>query len=105
MTSGPLARERVRSLSASKVREVANAGFGVPDVRKFWFGEGDQPTPLFIREAAIEALAEGRTFYTHNQGTEELRAALRAYLQRLHGRAFDADAASVTSSGVSALMV
>src|SRR5438270_13794286 len=99
MTSeAPSARERVRSLSASTVREVANAGFGVPDVRKFWFGEGDQPTPLFIREAAIAALADGRTFYTHNQGTEELRAALLAYLRRLHGRAFDADAASVTSS-------
>ncbi len=102
---GPLARARVRDLAASKVREVANAGFGLPNVRRFWFGEGDQPTPLFIREAAMAALAEGRTFYTHNQGTAELRAALSVYLRRLHGRPFDAEAASVTSAGVSALMV
>jgi aspartate/methionine/tyrosine aminotransferase len=104
-TDAPLARERVRALAASKVREVANAGFGLPDVKPFWFGEGDQPTPLFIREAAMAALAEGRTFYTHNHGTAELRAALRAYLERLHRRAFDPASLSITSSGVSALMV
>ncbi len=102
---GPLARTRVRDLAASKVREVANAGFGIPDIKRFWFGEGDQPTPLFIREAAMAALADGRTFYTHNHGTAELRAALSVYLGRLHGRPFDAEAASVTSAGVSALMV
>ena len=101
----PLARGRVRALAASKVREVANAGFGVPDVKAFWFGEGDQPTPLFIREAAMAALAEGRTFYTHNQGTAALRAALKVYLERLHRRAFDPATLSITSSGVSALMV
>lgn len=104
-TRPPLARDRVRALAASKVREVANAGFGLPDVKAFWFGEGDQPTPLFIREAAIAALAEGRTFYTHNQGTAALRQALKAYLERLHCRAFDPAALSITSSGVSALMV
>ena len=102
---GAQARARVRGLSASKVREVANAGFGLSDVRRFWFGEGDQPTPLFIREAAMAALADGRTFYTHNQGTAELRAALGVYLQRLHGRAFATETISVTSAGVSALMV
>ena len=103
--TGALARQRVRALAASKVREVANAGFGLPDVRRFWFGEGDQPTPLFIRQAAMAALAEGRTFYTHNLGTPELRDALSAYLERLHGRVFPTRTLAVTSSGVSALMV
>ncbi|HLZ85198.1 MAG TPA: pyridoxal phosphate-dependent aminotransferase [Caulobacteraceae bacterium] len=104
-TRAPIARDRVRALAASKVREVANAGFGLPDVKAFWFGEGDQPTPLFIREAAMAALAEGRTFYTHNHGTAALRAALKVYLERLHRRDFDPAALSITSSGVSALMV
>jgi aspartate/methionine/tyrosine aminotransferase len=103
--AAPLARARVRGLAASKVREVANAGFGLPDVKPFWFGESDQPTPTFIREAAIAALAGGRTFYTHNHGTAALRAALRRYLERLHRRSFDPASLSITSSGVSALMV
>jgi aspartate/methionine/tyrosine aminotransferase len=102
---GPQARERVRALAASKVREVANAGFAVTDVRRFWFGEGDQPTPMFIREAAVAALAEGRTFYNHNHGEADLRRALGAYLERLHGRAFDGDRLAITSAGISALMI
>ncbi len=102
---GATARERIRAMATSKVREVANAGFGVEGIRRFWFGEGDQPTAPFIREAAMAALTEGRTFYTHNQGTAELRAALNTYLTDLHRRPFDDDAVSVTSAGVSALMV
>lgn len=101
----PVARERVRDLAMSKVREVANAGFGVPDLRRFWFGESDQPTPQPIRDAAAAALAEGRTFYTHNLGIPELREALGTYLSRLHGRSFEADSVVVASAGVSALMV
>jgi aspartate/methionine/tyrosine aminotransferase len=101
----PVARDRVRGLAASKVREVANAGFDLTDVRRFWFGEGDQPTALYIREAAMAALAEGRTFYNHNHGVRDLREALKAYLERLHRRPFDTRTLSATSSGVSALMV
>ncbi len=101
----PLARPRVRDLAASKVRDVANAGFGRADIRRFWFGESDEPTPAFIRDAAVRALHEGRTFYTHNQGTAELREGLGVYLEHLHGRRFDPESLSVTSSGVSALMI
>ena len=50
--SVPNARDAVRALRPSQIREVANAGFGVADVLPFWFGESDLPTPLFIREAA-----------------------------------------------------
>lgn len=89
----------------SRIREVANAGFGVPDVLRLWFGESDQPTPAFIREAGVQALAAGRTFYAHNQGTAELREELCAYLRRLHEREYQAARLSITSSGVSALML
>jgi aspartate/methionine/tyrosine aminotransferase len=101
----PVARPVVRALAGSQVREVANAGFGLTDLRRFWFGEGDEATPLFIREAAVAALAEGRTFYTHNQGTLELRTTLQTYLERLHRRPFDLARLAVTSAGVSSLMV
>jgi len=100
-----VARPEVLGLRSSKIREVANAGFGRPDVLPFWFGESDQPTPAFIREAAAQALTEGRTYYTHNLGTSELRGALAAYLADLHGRPFGAERIAVTSSGVSAIML
>jgi aspartate aminotransferase len=101
----PIARAEVQSLRMSKIREIANAGLGRDDILAFWFGESDQPTPAFIREAAAEALTAGRTFYTHNLGRAELRAALSAYLSRLHGAAIPAERIAVTNSGVSALML
>lgn len=104
-TFEPLARQAVRDLSLSKIREVANAGFGRADILRFWFGESDQPTPEYIRRAAVEAIEAGRTFYTHNNGARPLRDGLSDYLTRLHGRPFEVERLSVTSSGVSALML
>ena len=100
-----LARAQVRQLRTSLIREVANAGLGRDDVLAFWFGESDQPTPAFIRETAARALTDGRTFYTHNLGRPDLRAALSAYLTDLHGTAIGSERLAITSSGVSALMI
>jgi len=97
-------RNSIENLEQSKIREVANAGIGLPDVLAFWFGESDEVTPGFIREAAIESLRRGETFYTHNLGLPELREALAAYTSRLHGLV-TSDRIAITSGGVSALMV
>jgi aspartate/methionine/tyrosine aminotransferase len=101
----PIARPEVLGLRSSKIREVANAALGRPDVLAFWFGESDQPTPAFIREAAAEALTTGKTFYTHNLGRADLREALSAYLSRLHGVPIGPGRLAMTNSGVSALMI
>lgn len=102
--AAPLARDIVHGLRASRIREVANAGIGLPDVMPFWFGESDQVTPAFIRDAAAQALANGATFYTHNLGIAPLRTALSDYVTRLHG-ATAVDNIAVTSAGVNALML
>jgi aspartate/methionine/tyrosine aminotransferase len=97
-------RQVIAELPGSKIREVANAGLGRSDVLPFWFGESDEVTPDFIREAAVRSLHDGETFYAHNLGMPELRAALSAYIGSLH-RPVDAGRIAVTSSGVSALML
>jgi aspartate/methionine/tyrosine aminotransferase len=102
--STPLARQTVQDLGASRIREVANAGMGNPDVLAFWFGEPDEVTPGFIREAASLALFRGDTFYTQNFGIPALREAIAAYSTRLH-QPLPPDRVAVTSSGVSALML
>ena len=101
----PIARPEVLALRTSKIREVANAAWGRDGVLTFWFGESDRPTPEFIRDAAAKALTEGRTFYTHNLGTAELRGALTDYLSELHGVPIGQERLAVTNSGVNALMV
>ncbi len=97
-------RSVIDQLPGSKIREVANAGLGRDDVLAFWFGESDEPTPLFIREAAVKSLQEGETFYAHNLGLPELREALSRYMGSLH-KPVAASRIAVTSSGVNALML
>lgn len=97
-------RQAIQNLEESKIREVANAGLGRSDVLAFWFGESDEVTPEFIREAAIESLRQGETFYAHNLGLAELRAAVAGYTSTLHPRV-GTDRIAITSSGVSALML
>jgi aspartate/methionine/tyrosine aminotransferase len=97
-------RPVIEALPASRIREVANAGLGREDVLAFWFGESDEVTPQLVRDAAAQSLARGETFYSHNLGLPELRAAIAAYASALHGP-IGVDRIAVTSSGVSALMI
>ena len=97
-------RSVIDQLPGSKIREVANAGLGRDDVLAFWFGESDEPTPAFIRDAAVRSLQDGETFYAHNLGLPELREALSRYTGSLH-KPVDAARIAVTSSGVNALML
>lgn len=103
--AGPAPRPDITALMPSRIREIANAGMGRSDITTFWFGEGDQPTPAFIREAAAKSLATGGTFYTQNLGRPALREALAWYVGDLHGIAPSAERFVVTGSGVSALML
>lgn len=98
------ARSAVEALRPSRIREVANAAMGRDDVLAFWFGEPDEITPQFIRDAAVAALAAGETFYSQNLGLPELREAIAAYIARLHAPT-SADEIAVTSSGLSALQL
>ncbi len=98
------ARPAVLDLRPSRIREVANAAMGRADVLPFWFGEPDEVTPDFIRQVAIDSLNAGETFYSQNLGLPELRAAIAAYLSRLHS-ATAPEQIAVTSSGLSALQL
>jgi len=97
-------RSAIDQLPGSKIREVANAGMGRDDVLAFWFGESDEPTPSFVRDAAIESIQRGETFYAQNLGLPELREALARYTSALHPPLV-MERIAVTSSGVSALMI
>jgi aspartate/methionine/tyrosine aminotransferase len=97
-------RQTLINLEESRIREVANAGMGRNDVLAFWFGESDEVTPDFIRQAAIESLQKGETFYSHNLGLPELREAVAHYMTGLHG-AIGSERIAITSGGVNALML
>ena len=99
----PLASS-AQCVPSSRIRELADLAFALPDVLKLHFGESNLPTPEFIKEAARKALDEGYTFYTENAGLLSLREALaRKYLE-LHRVSLDPSSEIVvTASGVQAL--
>ena len=101
-------RQAVLDLEESMIRQVANAGMGRSDVLKFWFGESDEVTPAFIRDAAAASLQRGETFYAHNLGLPELREAIAHYATALRcpgAVPIGAERIAVTSGGVNALML
>ena len=81
--------ERVRTVPPSGIRRFFDILATMDDVISLGVGEPDFDTPRAIVEAGVESLREGRTHYTSNYGTFELRKALASHLERLYGVAYD----------------
>jgi aminotransferase len=80
---------RVREVPPSGIRRFFEIVTTMTDVISLGIGEPDFDTPRSIIEAGVESLREGRTHYTSNYGTLELRRALAAHLDRLYGVEYD----------------
>jgi aspartate/methionine/tyrosine aminotransferase len=93
-------RPEIASLEESRITEVWELGLGRDDIIPLWVGEGDLPTPGFIGDAAVRALQEGKTFYTHKRGIPELRQAIVDYTNGLYGSAVELEQVTLTSSGM-----
>jgi aspartate aminotransferase len=70
-----------------------------------WFGEGDLATPAFIGEATHQAILDGHTFYSYQNGIPELREGLAKYHTGLLGTLIEFDRITVTSGGMPAIML
>ena len=88
--------QRAASLSPSltlaitaKAKELRAAG---EDVIGLGAGEPDFDTPDHIKDAAVQALADGFTKYTPAAGTPELRAAVARKFERENNLVHAADA-------------
>ena len=68
-------------------------------------GEPDFDTPASVREAAAEALAAGKTHYTHSLGILELRAAISNHYRVRYGVDVDPERVVVTSGSSPALLL
>ncbi len=99
---GPF-RDEIETLEQNGITRVALPRIGDPKVIPLWFGEGDLVTPAFIRDAAKQALDAGHTFYAHTRGRQELRDAIKAYLDRLYGIDVNPDRISVPGSSMLAI--
>ena len=81
--------QRVNAVPPSGIRRFFDILATMDDVISLGVGEPDFDTPRIIVEAGVESLREGRTHYSSNYGTLELRQALAAHLGRLYGLDYD----------------
>ena len=73
------------------------------DVVGLTVGQPDFVTPWHIREAGIESLQKGKTYYTGNAGTTELRREISAYLKRRFDLNYVPEETLVTVGGSEAI--
>lgn len=78
-------------IKPSGIRKFFNLLSEMTDVTSLTVGQPDFVTPWHIREAAIESIEKGKTYYTSNAGTGELRAEISAYMKRRFGLDYSAD--------------
>jgi aminotransferase len=81
--------DRVRQVPPSGIRKFFDILATMTDVISLGVGEPDFDTPRSIVEAGVESLREGRTHYTSNYGTIELRRALSGHIDRRYGVRYD----------------
>jgi aminotransferase len=81
--------ERVRAVPPSGIRKFFDVIATMPDVISLGVGEPDFTTPPQIIEEGVRSLRAGRTHYTSNYGTIELRRALSAHLEKMYGVSYD----------------
>ncbi len=80
---------RVLAVPPSGIRRFFDILATMDDVISLGVGEPDFDTPRVIVEAGVESLREGRTHYTSNFGTIELRRALSTHLAGRYGVTYD----------------
>jgi len=96
-------RRDIAALEPSGLARIFELGRGVEGLIPLWLGESDLVTPKFIRDAAIAALEDGKTFYINARGLPALRAAIADLHTRTTG--VPVEAARVTVPGAAMLAV
>lgn len=98
--------EKVLNLKPSGIRKFFDVANEIPGVISLGVGEPDFETPYHIREAGIQALQSGKTFYTSNSGLMPLRQEIAAYAKRKMGLEYDpASEIMITVGGSEAIDV
>jgi aminotransferase len=82
---GKLMSPTVTDIPPSGIRKFFDLLESMDDVVALTVGQPDFITPWHIREAGIDSLIQGKTYYTSNSGTLELRKEISTYLTRRFG--------------------
>lgn len=74
--------EKIQAIKPSGIRRFFDIANEMEGVISLGVGEPDFKTPFAVRQAAIQTLEKGRTWYSANAGMFELRQEISKYLKR-----------------------
>lgn len=91
----------VREMPPSGIRKYFDIVNEMEDAISLGVGEPDFVTPWHIRGAAINALTNGRTYYTSNWGLKELRYEISKVSERKYNLSYNPDNEIIVTVGAS----
>lgn len=100
---GKMLSKTVCEIKPSGIRKFFDMLSEMEDVISLTVGQPDFITPWHIREAAIESLEKGKTYYTSNAGLGELREEISKYMKRKFSLEYAKNEIIVTVGGSEAI--
>ncbi|MBO7195959.1 MAG: aminotransferase class I/II-fold pyridoxal phosphate-dependent enzyme [Clostridia bacterium] len=97
--------DTLKYIKPSGIRKFFDLLADMGDVTALTVGQPDFVTPWHIREAAIQSLERGHTYYTSNSGLPELRAEICSYMKRRFDLDYTPGEALITVGGSEAIDV
>lgn len=93
------ASSRAQCISRGEREELLSLAKGMTDLIRLGRGDPDLDTPRVIVDAAVKALRNGYTHYTHWAGMAELRDAIASKLSRDNRLTYDPNSEIVVTTG------
>jgi len=98
----------ILSFKETAIMEIANFGRNYEKetgkkVLPAWFGEGDSPTSSLIYNETIEAIKNGKSFYTFQNGIYNLRTEIAKYMNEVFDISTKPENHSVVTGGMMGL--
>ena len=91
--------EKVKEMKPSGIRKFFDLAANTEGVISLGVGEPDFQTPWAVRKTALDVLERKRMIYSANQGMNELREEISAYLDRKYNIKYDAKGEVIVTVG------
>ena len=91
--------QQLEKIVPSKIREMDEIFRSVEGCIMMTMGEPDFGMPENVKEAAIAAIQNDQSHYSHSMGTGEAREAVAAFMKKRHGLDFDPETEIIMTTG------
>ncbi len=99
MDYGRFLNNTISSVKPSGIRKFFDIVNEMEDVISLSVGEPDFRTPWHVRQAGIESLKSGKTWYTPNRGYKTLRGEIASFLNRKYNLTYNPDTEILVTVG------